>query len=51
MERGGGVVGGGGFSRTPFDSKFLFDRKFWINLINFGHFSLYSSSTSPFYYL
>ena len=25
--------------------------KFWINLINLGHFSLHFSSTSPFYYL
>ena len=27
-----------GFSQTPFDSKFHFHGRFWINLINLGHF-------------
>ena len=43
--------GEGSVSRTPFNSKFHFHEKFWINLINLGHFSLYISPTSPFYYL
>ena len=34
---GGGGAGGGGKvqSTPPFDSKFHFDRKLWINLINY----------------
>ena len=49
-------------TEPPFDSKFHFRAKFWINLINLGYrihpkylhpvfFTLYSSLTSPFYYL
>ena len=49
--RGGGGGGVGGFSRTHFDSKLHFHGKFWINILNIGHFSLYVSSTSPFHYL
>ena len=40
-----------GFIQTPFDSHVHFDRKFWINLINLGYFSVCFSSTSPFFYL
>ena len=49
--RGVCVGGGGGSVETPFDLKFQFHWKFWINWINLGHFSLCFSSTSPFYYL
>ena len=54
--------GGGGEGGAPFDSKFHFHSKFWINLINTGYhiypkyshpllFTFYFSSTSPFHYL
>ena len=48
IQTGGGF---GGSLELPFDSKFHFHGKFWINLINLGLFSLYFSSISPFYYL
>ena len=42
-----------GFSPTPLWLKISFHGKFWINLINLRHFSIYMyfSSTSVFYYL
>ena len=48
---GGWGGGGGGFSRIPFDSKFHFHGKFWINLINlvYNIYSKYSHLLLFFY--
>ena len=39
-----GAGPGGRVQSNPIDSKFRFHGKFWINLKNLGHFSLYFSS-------
>ena len=39
-------MGSEGLVESPFDSKFYLHWKFWINLIDFGHFSFYFSSKS-----
>ena len=45
------VVGGGGGGVGSVEPIFDFHGKFWINLINLGHFSFHFSSISLFYYM